>query len=211
MECDAALAEERAERQRHASLALEAERVRRVTVLREVEERTCSARQMVRSRAVAEMEQERQRRLYEIAVRQYEMAVGMAKPGTLTPPPKPQPRAMSPATALVPTAAAAGAPAAADAADGLGGGSDDGNRARVAVVAAVGGDDDGDDGGSSGEEGENASSSRRRQSALSRQLQWAAFASGVAAQLGRKNRRSALGDVSGRPRPHTWRQSSRVS
>ena len=42
--CDKALVEERQARQRQASAALEAERVRRITVLREVEELTCTAR-----------------------------------------------------------------------------------------------------------------------------------------------------------------------
>ena len=42
--CDKALVEERQARQRQASAALDAERVRRITVLREVEELTGSAR-----------------------------------------------------------------------------------------------------------------------------------------------------------------------
>jgi hypothetical protein len=37
-------------------------------------------------RAIAEMEQERERRLYQTAVRQYEMAVGVAKPGAVSTP-----------------------------------------------------------------------------------------------------------------------------
>ena len=37
-------------------------------------------------RAIAEMEQERERRLYQTAVSQYEMAVGVAKPGAISTP-----------------------------------------------------------------------------------------------------------------------------
>lgn len=156
---DSAHEVERLTRQRMARKAIETERVRRVAILRTIEDERCTARQHQRVSAVMAMELERQRRMYEMAKGDWEMAAGVAKPSGLPSTPWPSKPTVSPA----------------------GGHSAAGIEGNAPPAA---GGDGGPAGGAGSEHGEHAGELSMRPRSSSGRLRWAAFASGVATQLG---------------------------